>query len=227
MAQERITLSATVRERVGKGAARHVRREGKIPAVIYGNKEPAQSIALDYHTFAVEYFKGKLSSTVIEIDVTGKKTLVIPRDFQLDPVSDKPLHADFMRIAADGRVTVEVPLHVINEEKSPGLKRGGNLNMVRHEIEVTCPFDAIPAEFVIDLEGLDIGETIHVSAITLPDNVKPVIDDRDFTLATIQSRGGKDEAEDAAEEAAAAEASAEAGGEAGDEDKSGEEKKED
>ena len=211
MAQERISLSATVRERVGKGAARHVRREGKLPAVIYGNKEPAESICLDYQTFAVEYFKGNLSSTVIEIDVAGQKKLVIPRDFQLHPVTDAPLHADFMRIAADGRVTVEVAIHVINEEKSPGLKRGGILNMVRHEIEVTCPFDDIPQEFIIDMDGRDIGETIHVSAITLPDGVKPVIDDRDFTLATIQSRGGKDTADDEAEEAAAAEASAEAG----------------
>ena len=221
MAQERITLSATVRERVGKGAARHVRREGKIPAVIYGNKEPAESIILDYQKFAVEYFKGNLGSTVIEIDVAGNKRLVIPRDFQLDPVTDVPLHADFMRIAADGRVSVEVPIHVINEDKSPGMKRGGVLNMVRHEIEVTCPFDAIPQEFVIDLEGRDIGETIHVSAITLPDGVKPVIDDRDFTLATIQGRGPKEEE---IEEAAEAEADAEAGDEAKPDE---EEKKED
>ncbi len=214
MAQERVSLSATVRERVGKGAARYVRREGKIPAVIYGDKKPPETISIDYQQFSVEYFKGNLASNVIEVDVNGDKKLVIPRDIQVDPVKDTPMHADFMRIAADGIVTINVPVHVINEDKSPGMKRGGILNIVRHEVEVSCPYDKIPQEFVVDLAGRDIGETIHISAITLPEGVKPVIDDRDFTLVTLGGRGKKQDLAEETEEASAAETTeAEAEGE--------------
>ncbi len=213
MAQERVSLSATVRERVGKGAARYVRREGKIPAVIYGDKKPPETISIDYQQFSVEYFKGNLASNVIEVDVNGDKKLVIPRDIQVDPVKDTPMHADFMRIAADGIVTINVPVHVINEDKSPGMKRGGILNIVRHEVEVSCPYDKIPQEFVVDLAGRDIGETIHISAITLPEGVKPVIDDRDFTLVTLGGRGKKQDLAEETEEVTAEAAEGEAEGE--------------
>lgn len=200
MAQERITLSATVRDRVGKGAARHVRREGKIPAVIYGDKKPPEPVAIDYQQFSIEYLKGNLASTVIEVDVSGDKKLVIPRDIQLDPVKDIPVHADLMRISSDGIVRVAVPVRITNEDKSPGMKRGGILNVVRHEVEVACPYDKIPSELVVDLEGRQIGDSIHISALSLPADAKPVIDDRDFTVVTIGGRGKKD---DVAEETAA------------------------
>ncbi len=136
MATETIELDAVARPRVGKGAARQVRREGKVPAVIYGDNQPPEAIALDYNEIWKQYLKGQFTSTVFKLNIDGEIRLVVPRDMQLDPVRDTPLHIDFLRIGKDGRIRVLVPVRFINEAQSPGLKRGGVLNVVRHEIEV-------------------------------------------------------------------------------------------
>jgi large subunit ribosomal protein L25 len=180
-----VSFAATARPRAGKGAARQARREGKVPAVIYGNNEPPLTIALDYNELWKQVLKGHFTSTVIELDLDGDKHKVIPRDLQLDPVKDQPLHVDFLRIGKDGIIRVNVAVRFVNEGLSPGLKRGGVLNIVRHDIEVFAPYDKIPANFEISLEGLEIGRSVHVSAIIMPEGVTPVIQNRDFTVATI------------------------------------------
>ena len=196
-------LKAETREQVGKGSARAVRRQGKIPAVIYGAKQPPLAIALSYKDIYYKIHGGGFLTTVATIDVDGKKIQVLPKDFQLDPVKDFPIHVDFLRVGKGTEVNVNVPVHFINEEKSPGLKRGGVLNIVRHEVEFHCPADAIPEFITVDLEGANIGDSIHISAVKLPAGVKPVISDRDFTIATIAgSSAMKPEA--AADEAAPA-----------------------
>ncbi|MCL4765946.1 MAG: 50S ribosomal protein L25/general stress protein Ctc [Hyphomicrobiaceae bacterium] len=198
-----VEIKATARPRAGKGAARAVRREGRIPAVIYGEKQEPETIALDANELWKIVQKGRFLSTVLDIDIDGAKRRVLPRDVQLDPVMDTPLHVDFQRVGASDFVRVVVPVRFVNEALSPGLKRGGVLNIVRHEVEVTCPPDRIPAHFVVDLEGLEIGRSIHISSIKLPEGVRPTILNRDFTVATIA--GKKVEEERAAEGAAPAE----------------------
>jgi len=196
-------LTASVRNRVGKGAARASRREGKIPAVIYGNKQPPLAIELDHKTIFMKLHGGGFLTTVATIDVGGEKISVIPRDYALDPVTDQPIHVDFLRVSAGSSLHVQIPVQFINEEKSPGLKRGGVLNIVRHDIEATVPADAIPDHIVVDLTGLEINDSIHISAVQLPAGVKPVIAERDFTIATIAAPAGLKSEEG---EAAAAEA---------------------
>jgi large subunit ribosomal protein L25 len=178
-------LKAEAREQVGKGSARAVRRQGKVPAVIYGDKQPPLAIALPYKEIFYKIHGGGFLTTVATIDVDGKKIEVLPKDFQLDPVKDFPMHVDFLRVGKDTEVNVDVPVHFINEEKSPGIKRGGVLNIVRHEVEFHCPANAIPEFITVDLTGTEIGDSIHISAVKLPAGVKPVIADRDFTIATI------------------------------------------
>lgn len=193
-------LSASVRERVGKGAARAIRREGGVPGVIYGDKKDPETIVLDYLDVWQQYQTGSFLSSIYVIDVGGKKTRVIPRDIQLDPVRDFVVHVDFLRLSKGAEITVEVPVNFINEEESPGLKRGGVLNIVRHTIELVCPADALPESIEANLEGLDIGDSLHISAIELPETVRPTITDRDFTIATIAGAGGAaDEDEEVAE----------------------------
>jgi len=207
MAQTSTELKATARPRAGKGAARQARREGKVPAVIYGDGKPPEMIALDYNELWKQVLKGHFTSTVFEIEVDGKKNRVIPRELQVDPIKDQPIHVDFLRIGKDARIRVAVPVRFINDALSPGLKRGGVLNIVRHEIEVTCPYDRIPAFFEVDLAGLEIGRSIHISAIGLPAGVEPTIKDRDFTVATIAG-AVKQEEEEVAAAAAPAEGAA-------------------
>ena len=209
MAQQSTALKATVRARAGKGAARQARREGKVPGVIYGDNQTPQTINLDYNDLWRQYLKGHFTSTVFDLDVDGVHNRVIPRDLQVDPVRDLPLHVDFLRVGKDGLIRVGVPVRFINELLSPGLKRGGVLNVVRHEVEVTCPYDKIPAFFEIDVTGLEIGRSLHVSAITMPAGVAPVIKGRDFTIATI---AGAVKQEEAAPAAAASVAPAAAAG---------------
>lgn len=206
MASNVIPLDATARPRAGKGAARQARRDNKIPAVIYGDNKTPQTIALDYNTLWKQVQKGKFLSTVIEITVDGQKHLVLPRDVQFDPVRDTPLHVDFLRIADDGIIRVNVPVRFTNEGLSPGLKRGGVLNIVRHEVEVFCRYDQIPSQFEASLEGLEIGRSIHISAFNLPEGVTPVIRNRDFTVATIA--GAVKQEEEASTSTAAAPAAA-------------------
>lgn len=191
-------LTAEARERVGKGSARELRRNGRVPAVIYGDKQAALSISLDYKELYYKIHGGGFLHTVATIDVKGDKIRVLPKDYQLDPVKDFPTHVDFLRVSANSRIKVEIPVHFINQDTSVGLKRGGILNIVRHEVEFLCPVDAIPDAITVDLAGVDIGQSVHISAIKLPEGLTPTID-RDFTIATIVSPGGAlDEAAPAA-----------------------------
>lgn len=201
-----IEMKATSRPRAGKGAARAVRREGKIPAVIYGDSKPAENITLDFIDFSKQYMKGHFTSNIIELDVDGKKHKVIPRDVQTDPVRDFPIHVDFLRVSAKSELQVEVPVQFINEDISPGLKRGGALNVVRHTIDISCTPDKIPQAFDVDLADVDIGDSIHWSDLKIPEGISPVIADRDFTIATIagaSAKGGDDEEDEATGEAEA------------------------
>lgn len=193
MSQETYELKAEARERVGKGSARELRRNGFIPAVIYGDKQPPISIALSTNEVTKRIHAGGFMTTIATIDVDGKKYQVLPKDYQLDPVRDFTMHVDFLRVSKDTAVTVDVPVHFINDQKS-GVKIGGVLNIVRHTVEFNCPADAIPDSITVDLTGFKIGDSIHISHVTLPKGVKPVITDRDFTIATIVApAGGVDE----------------------------------
>ncbi|MGV8854460.1 MAG: 50S ribosomal protein L25/general stress protein Ctc [Devosia sp.] len=204
MAEAKV-LKAQARDGVGKGAARELRRQGLVPAVIYGDKQAPVTVSLAYKDAHKFIYAGGFLSHVIELDVDGTKHTVIPRDYQLDPVKDFPLHVDFLRVGKGTKLTVQVHVHFINEEASPGLKRGGTLNIVRHTVEVSAPANAIPEEITVDMTGFDIGDSIHISAVKLPQGVTPTITDRDFTIATIvapsalKSAGEEDETEEAAE----------------------------
>ncbi len=202
-------LKAQARDRVGKGAARQLRREGLVPAVIYGDKQPPVSIAISYKDAMQRIYAGGFLSHVLTLDVDGQKHRVIPRDYHLDPVRDFAIHVDFLRVSADTKLHVEVAVHFINELESPGLKRGGVLNIVRHTVELICPPDAIPEAVTFDLTGFDIGDAIHISAVKLPDGVSPAIKDRDFTIATLVAPSGLKSEEAAAGPAAETPAAAE------------------
>ncbi len=177
-------LTASVRNRVGKGAARASRREGKIPAVIYGDKQPPLAIELSHKDVYMKLHGGGFLTTVATINVDGQKIRVIPRDYALHPVSDQPIHVDFLRVTVGASLHVKVPVQFVNEDKAPGLKAGGVLNIVSHELDVTAPADAIPDHIVVDLTGLEIGSSVHLSNVSLPEGVKPTAAD-DVTLATI------------------------------------------
>ncbi|TPW29304.1 50S ribosomal protein L25/general stress protein Ctc [Pararhizobium mangrovi] len=194
-------LKAETRERVGKGSARELRRNGKIPAVIYGDRQEPLPIALPYKDVTLKIHGGGFLTTLATIDLDGKKIRVLPKTYDLDPVRDFTVHVDFLRVSRNTKVTVEVPVHYLNEEASPGIERGGVLAVVRHTVEVTCPANEIPDSFEVDLTGLEINDSVHVSAITLPDAVELTITDRDFTLASISSPAAmkSDEAEEEAE----------------------------
>lgn len=180
------TIVAQKRDRAGKGAARATRREGRVPGVIYGGKEPPQPISLDYNYLMRMLRQGGFMSTQFMVDLgEGQPVRVIPRDLQLDPVRDLPVHVDLLRLVKGATINVEIPVIFVGEEESPGLKRGGVLNVVRHDVELICPIESIPEQIEGDLSGLEIGDGLHISAIKLPDGVKPAITDRDFTIATI------------------------------------------
>jgi large subunit ribosomal protein L25 len=191
---EAIELKAWTRVRSGKGGARAERREGRVPGILYGDKQTPEPISVDYLAINQQLHTGHFQSTIFVLDVDGKKTRVIPRAVQLDPVRDFPIHVDFLRLGKDALVTVDVPVRFLNEAASPGLKRGGVLNIVRHDIAVRCPADAIPDHFEVDLTGLEIGDSVHISAVKLPEGVRPTITDRDFTVATIVGRAAEEPA---------------------------------
>lgn len=212
---EAYVLSAEKRERAGKGAARATRRAGRVPAVIYGDKKDPVMVSLEPISLKKFIQTGGFFSHLIELDAGGEKHRVIARDIQLDPVTDRPLHVDFMRISKGVKIAINVPLHYINEEDSPGLKRGGVLNIVRHEVELNVNPEAIPEFIEVDLTGTDIGDSIHISAVTLPDGIKPTITDRDFTVATLAAPSAvKSAASEEEGEEAEVEEGAEEGGEA-------------
>ena len=197
-------LKADLRTRVGKGSSRELRHNGQIPAVIYGDKQEPIAIAVSYKEIFYKIHGGGFKTTIATIEVDGKKIQVLPKDYQLDPVRDFPQHVDFLRVSAKSVVTVNVPVHFKNEETAPGIKRGGVLNVVRHEVELIVPANAIPEALEFDLAGLEIGDSVHISAIELPKGVTPVIQDRDFTVATIAAPAGlksEESAEGAEEEA--------------------------
>lgn len=202
-------LKAQARTGVGKGAARALRRQGLVPAVIYGDKKSPLPVTISFNEAMKRIYAGGFLSHVITLDVDGEKHKVIPRDYQLDPVKDKALHVDFLRIGAGSRLNVQVHVEFINEDQSPGIKRGGVLNIVHHTLEVNCPADAIPEHVTVDLAGLDIGDSIHIDGVQLPAGVQPHTHEEDLTVATIVAPSGL-----RSEEAEAGPAEGEAEGEA-------------
>jgi large subunit ribosomal protein L25 len=200
-------LKATVRDGAGRGPARAERREGRTPGVIYGDSKEPLNIALDHADLRTKIYAGRFLTTIYDIDIEGKKHRVIPRDYQLDKVKGVPIHVDFMRLGQGATIRVNIPVHVRNAEISPGVKRGGAINIVTHTIEVRCPADAIPSAIEVDVAELDMNHSLHLSSVTLPPNVKPVAG-RDLTLVTIVPPSGYQEELRAAAAAAAAAATA-------------------
>jgi len=182
---DQLTLPAEARQRAGKGASRALRRDGRVPAVIYGEKKEALSVHVEEKLLTKMLSTGHFMNSVIMVEVAGKPNRTLPKDVQFHPVSSRPIHVDFVRIGEHAKVTVNIPVRFVEEEESPGLKRGGVLNVVRHELELICDAAKIPAEIVISLAGLEIGDAVHISHVSLPEGAKPTIDDRDFTVATV------------------------------------------
>lgn len=200
-----VVLGAHKRLETGrKGAIRQIRLEGGVPAVIYGGTQAPEAISLSFKQLDQELHQPGFFSRLFEIDIDQKKQRVIARDVQFHPVTDRPLHADFMRVTKDAKLTVAVPLRFINEDKSPGLKLGGVLNIILHALEISVPVDLIPEEIVLDLGGLNIGDAVHLDAVKLPQGARPLQPERDYTLATIvaPSGGGSETTEEKAADAA-------------------------
>ncbi|HRF09973.1 MAG TPA: 50S ribosomal protein L25/general stress protein Ctc [Xanthobacteraceae bacterium] len=201
-------LKATARAKAGKGAARAERRAGRVPATVYGENQPPASISVDAVEVGRRIMAGRFLTTVLDIELDGQKTRVIPRDFQLDPLRDEPIHVDFQRLGKGSVIKVAVPVHFVNQEISPGIKRGGTLNVVRHTVDFMAPAESIPESITADLSELEINDSLHISAIKLPEGVTPVIRDRDFTIATIVPSSGYLEEVAAAAQKAKADAAA-------------------
>jgi large subunit ribosomal protein L25 len=182
-----ITFEAESRLGGGKGPARALRRAGRVPAIIYGERKDQQMVSLEARALRRQLTNPRFFSTLCSLEVGGDTIRVLPREVQLHPVSDDPIHADFVRVSAGTTITVEVQVVFLNEDISPGLKRGGVLNVVRREIEVICPADSIPGQLELDLAKADIGDSLHISQMSLPEGVQPTITDRDFTVATISA----------------------------------------
>ncbi|MCP8893989.1 50S ribosomal protein L25/general stress protein Ctc [Shinella daejeonensis] len=200
MSTEIQELKAETRERVGKGSSRELRRNGLIPAVIYGDKQEPLAIAVSTKDVTQRIRAGGFRTTILAIDVNGEKINVLPKDYQLDPVRDFTLHVDFLRVTGNTHVTVDVPVRFLNEDKAPGIKAGGVLNVVRHAVEMNALARNIPEALEVDLTGLKVGDSVHISHVKLPRGTTPVIADRDFTIATIAvpAAGVQEEAEDTA-----------------------------
>ena len=208
---DQLTLAAETRDRVGKGASRSLRRDGRVPAVIYGNKEEPTPIHVGEKELTKLLMTGHFMNSLIMVDVGGKPTRTLPKDVTFDVVTDRPVHVDFLRISEHAKVHVNVPVHFTDEEKAPGIKRGGVLNVVRHELELVVDAANIPDEIAISLTGLEIGDSVHISQVKLPQGAASAIEDRDFTIATVvapsalKSTEGDNETEAAPAEAEAAE----------------------
>jgi large subunit ribosomal protein L25 len=204
---DQLTLSAEARETAGKGASRSLRREGRVPCVIYGGGEAPKGVHVEEKALMKALHTGHFMNSVVMVDVNGASVRTLPKDVAFHPVTDRPLHVDFLRISEHAKVTVEVPVHFTNELASPGIKRGGVLNIVRHELELICDAAMIPDEIEVDLTGREVGDSIHISSVKLPEGVASAITDRDFTIATIvapsalkSSEGGTEDAAEAASE---------------------------
>ena len=204
-----LTLPAEARERAGKGASRVLRREGRVPAVIYGGNEEPQTIHVEEKELVRQLGTGHFMNSIVMIEAGGKSIRTLPKDVAFHPVSDRPLHVDFLRLAKDAKVEVLVPVLFTNEEASPGLKKGGVLNIVRHELDLICDADKIPSEIEIDVTGLEVGDSIHISHVKLPRGADSAITDRDFTIATIVAPSALRSSEGDNETAAEGEASGE------------------
>ena len=187
---EALTLAAEARERAGKGASRALRSEGRVPAVVYGGKEEPLAIHVEERGLRRMLDTGHFTNSIVEISVGGTTVRTLPKDIAFHPVSDRPLHVDFLRVAKDAKVEVAVLVIFVNEDDSPGLKRGGVLNIVRHDLELICDADKIPDDISIDVTGLDVGDSIHISHVKLPQGSASAITDRDFTIATIVAPSG-------------------------------------
>jgi large subunit ribosomal protein L25 len=214
---EQLTLPAEARERAGKGASRALRRDGRVPAVIYGDKKDPVSIHVEEKLLSKMLSTGHFMNTVVMIDAGGATHRTLPKDVTFHPVSSRPIHVDFLRIGEHSKVTVAIPVRFDNEEHSPGIKRGGVLNIVRHELELVCDAAEIPDEIHIDLNGLDIGDSIHISAVQLPHGAESAITDRDFTIATLVAPSAMKSEEGDNEDAPAASAVPTVGEDQGDE----------
>ncbi len=211
---EQLTLAAETRGQVGKGASRSLRREGRVPAVIYGDKKEPVSIHLEEKALMRALMTGHFMNSTVILDVDGKNALTLPKDVSFDPVTDRPVHVDFLRIGAHSTVTVQVPVTFTNEDDSPGITKGnGVLNVIQHELELVCDASSIPDQIEISLAGREIGDIIHISNITLPKGVKPAITDRDFTIASIVPPTVPTAADDEADAAVAAEQAADSAAE--------------
>ena len=200
---EQLTLPAEARDRAGKGASRELRRGGRVPAVVYGQKAEPLSIHVEEKLLSKMLSSGHFMNSVVMVDVAGKPTRTLPKAVDFHPVTSRPIHVDFLRISEHTQVHVAVPMRFDNEDASPGLKRGGVLNVVVHELEIVCDAAHIPSEIHIPLDGLEIGDSIHISQVKLPAGSFPAIEDRDFTVATIVAPSAMKAEE---EEAAAADA---------------------
>ncbi len=195
-----LTLPAETRERAGKGASRALRREGRIPAVVYGGKEEPITIHVEEKELVRQLMTGQFMNSIVQIEL-GKDTIrAIPKDVALHPVTDRPTHADFFRLAKGGKIEVSVPVVFTNEEESPGLKKGGVLNVVRHDLELVCENDKIPGEIEIDVTGKEVGDSIHISEVNLPAGSESAITDRDFTIATLVAPSALKKSEEEDEE---------------------------
>ncbi|HEX3484395.1 MAG TPA: 50S ribosomal protein L25/general stress protein Ctc [Micropepsaceae bacterium] len=183
--RETLELAVEPRAKLGKGAAYQTRKAGRIPAVVYGGEASPEAVQVDERTLTRLYSTGSFLQTLVMLESGGKKTRVIPRAVQLDPVTDRPVHVDFMRLTPGGTISLDIPVHFRGQESSPGIKRGGVVNIVRHEVALLCPVDNIPEFIEGDLSVLDIGDSLHISAFALPEGVRPMIQGRDFTVATI------------------------------------------
>lgn len=201
-----IVLNLQVRERTGTGGAREARREGLVPGVLYGGSEAPVAVAVRANEFRKALYTGKLLGHLVTLNAGGKTQSAIAKDVQMHPVTDEPWHFDLFRVDAHQVVKIAVPVHFRNHDDSPGLKRGGTLNIVRHDIELSAPADQIPEELVFDLTGLEIGDAIRVSAFTLPKGVESTLD-ADFVVATVAGTSAQAAEDAAADEAAAAAAS--------------------
>jgi len=179
------SLEATIRNSKTKGDINSLRQKGDVPAIIYGGTEENQKISLSKKQIKILIDQENFLSNMITLDVEGKQISVLPRDISFDPITDDPIHIDFLRIVRGGKIILEIPVKFINNEDSPGLKKGGVLNIVRRKVELKCPTENIPTELVVDLQGLEIGTSIKISSIKLPENVKPTIQGRDFVIATV------------------------------------------
>jgi len=195
-----LILPAEARERAGKGASRALRREGRVPAVIYGGKEEPLTIHVEEKELVKQLMTGHFMNSIVKIEIGGETVRTLPKDVALHPVTDRPTHADFFRLARDAKVEVSVPVIFVGENNSPGLTKGGVLNVVRHELDLVCEADKIPGEIEVSVEGKDVGESIHISEVNLPKGSESAITDRDFTIATLVAPSALKKSEDTSEE---------------------------